>query len=94
MQITGTGFACLDNGCPGLTCRFGNNPGSYIYSKANFTSSENIQCFAPTYTKPDVLTLEISINGESFTNDNLTYGYFDPFVIDAIPKLISTDGST
>ena len=34
------------------------------------------------------------MNGESYTSDNKTFGYFDPFVIDASPRLISTDGKT
>lgn len=48
----------------------------------------------PQYTKPDVLNVEVTINGESYTSDNKTYGYFDPFVLDASPKLLATDGST
>jgi hypothetical protein len=41
-----------------------------------------------------VLNVEVSVNGESYTNDNKTYGYFDPFVLDASPKVLSQDGST
>ena len=48
----------------------------------------------PDYTKPDVLKVEVTINGESYTSDNKTYGFFDPFVLDAQPRLIATDGST
>lgn len=36
----------------------------------------------------------MTINGESYTNDNHTFGFFDPFVLDANPKLLSVDGST
>lgn len=57
-------------------------------------STANIQCKVPLYTKPDVLNVEVTINDESYSNDNLTYGYFDPFVLDAKPKLIHVDGST
>ena len=41
-----------------------------------------------------MLELEITINGLSYTSDNHTYGFFDPFVLDAVPRLISTDGTT
>jgi len=34
------------------------------------------------------------LNGEDFTNDKKTYGYFDPYVLDVSPRLISVDGST
>jgi len=53
-----------------------------------------VRCKVPQYTKPDVLDVELTINDESYTSDNKTYGFFDPFVIDAIPRLIATDGST
>jgi hypothetical protein len=36
-----------------------------------------------------VLPIEISFNGVDFTNSNLTYGYFDPFVIRIQPNLVS-----
>lgn len=41
-----------------------------------------------------MLNVEVSVNGESYTNDNKTYGYFDPFVLDASPKVLSQDGTT
>jgi hypothetical protein len=53
-----------------------------------------MRCKVPDYTKPDVLKVEVTINGESYTSDNKTYGFFDPFVLDAQPRLIATDGST
>ncbi len=34
------------------------------------------------------------MNGLDFTNDNKTYGYFDPYLIDAQPRLLSINGTT
>lgn len=34
------------------------------------------------------------MNGLDYTNDNKTYGYYDPYVIDAQPRLISVKGTT
>ena len=48
----------------------------------------------PKYTKPDVLRVELTVNGKDWTNDGYTYGYFDPFVLRAEPALISVDGTT
>jgi len=45
----------------------------------------------PAYTKPDVLPIAISFNGVDFTHSDLTYGYFDPFIIRISPKIISKD---
>jgi dTDP-4-dehydrorhamnose 3,5-epimerase-like enzyme len=34
------------------------------------------------------------MNGEDYTNDGKTYGYFDPYVLNAEPRLISVEGTT
>jgi len=94
IEIAGTGFACYDDDCSDLMCRFGNTEEEYIFVKATLASSTLVRCKVPQYTKPDVLNVEVSINGESYTSDNKTYGYFDPFVLDASPKLLAVDGST
>jgi len=57
-------------------------------------SQTQIEAKVPKYTKPDVLEVEIAMNGLDFTNDNKTYGYYDPYVIDAQPRLISVKGDT
>lgn len=93
VEVTGSGFECFDD-CSDLLCRFGNVPSQYIYVKGEFVDSTSIKCKVPEYTKPDVLKIEVTINGESYTSDNRTYGFFDPFVLDAEPRLIATDGST
>ena len=93
VEVTGSGFECFDD-CSDLLCRFGNSPSQYIYVKGDFVDSTSIKCKVPEYTKPDVLKIEVTINGESYTSDNRTYGFFDPFVLDAEPRLIATDGST
>ena len=46
------------------------------------------------YTKPDVLPVQVTLNGFDYSNDNITFGFYDPYVIDAQPRLIATDGST
>lgn len=94
IEVGGTGFACYDDDCSDMLCRFGNTQEEFIFVKAQLASATLIRCKVPQYTKPDVLNVEITINGESYTNDNKTFGYFDPFVLDANPKLLAVDGST
>jgi len=38
IEVSGSGFVCLDDSCSDLNCRFGNDPTSYIYVKANYVS--------------------------------------------------------
>ena len=94
IDVSGSGFACSNPACDELKCRFGNHEGQYVYAPAEFKSDTLISCPVPRYTKPDVVNVEVTINDESYTNDNKTYGYFDPFVLDADPRLLATDGST
>jgi hypothetical protein len=94
VELKGSGFECFDADCLELKCRFGNTPDSYVYVQGTLVSAESVRCKVPHYTKPDVLNLELTINGESYTSDNQTFGFFDPFVLDAEPRLIAVDGST
>ena len=48
----------------------------------------------PPYPKPDIMYVDVSMNGNDYTNDRITYGYFDAYVIDVNPKLIPIQGGT
>ena len=76
-----------------MQVRFG-EPGQAIYQKAQYISDTHIQVKVPRYTKPDVLRVEVTVNGKDWSSDGKTYGYFDPFVLRAEPALISVDGTT
>jgi hypothetical protein len=64
IDITGTGFFCGDSeDCSDLLCRFGNAPDEWIYVNATLVSATHIRCKVPQYTKPDVLFVEMTVNG-------------------------------
>ena len=95
MEIEGYNFYCPNLSCKEhLYVRFGEPPNQQIMVKGEWISEKMVRCKIPKYTKPDVLRVELTLNGQDFTNDMKTYGYFDPYVLDAIPRLISVDGST
>jgi len=83
MEIEGVNFACPKNSCKKtLTVRFGEPPNQQLLVPGVWVSDTLIKCKIPKYTKPDVLRVELTLNGEDFTNDKKTYGYFDPYVLD------------
>jgi hypothetical protein len=47
IDVAGSGFACYDDDCSDLLCRFGNAPDSYVYVKAAFVSSSLVRCKVP-----------------------------------------------
>ena len=57
-------------------------------------SDSQIKVAIPKYTKPDVLPVSISFNGQDFSTEPLTYGFFDPYLLSVSPKLVSPKGTT
>ena len=94
MDIEGTNFNCPDVNCSGLMVRFGEPPDQAIYVKAQRLNDTFVRVKIPKYTKPDVLRVELTLNNQDYTNDGKQYGYFDPYVLNVEPKLISVEGTT
>lgn len=93
LEITGTNFKCPDDSCIDLYCRFGDPPKA-ILVKATWQSNTRITCLIPKYAQPDVLNVEITLNGEDFTTNKLQYGYYDPYILNIYPRLINPNGTT
>ena len=91
--VKGKNFKCPENDCSKLRCRFGEGSES-IYTEGTRINDNEIQCKVPIYSKPDVLRLEVTLNGQDFTNNGFTYGYFDPFIYKVTPPLVSKRGNT
>ena len=68
--------------------------GNFIYVSGIWLNSTFVKCLIPKYTKPDVLIVELTLNGEDYTNDLRKYGFYDPYVLNAEPRLISVEGTT
>lgn len=95
IDITGRYFQCSEPDCRDLWVRFSDASGeNAIYVKGERISDEHIRAQVPKYSKPDVLTVEATFNGADYTHDNQTYGFFDPYVLDVQPRLISVKGTT
>jgi len=92
--ITGKNFECLNGAA---TCemkvRFGDEENGTVVT-GTVLSLTQIEVHIPKYTKPDILQVEISMNGRDYTNDKVTYGFYDAFVLDVAPRLISKRGGT
>lgn len=94
MEIEGTGFECPDANCTDLKVRFGEPPNHAIYVPGTYLNESFISCPIPKYTMPEVLNVEATFNDEDYTTDGLKYGYYDPYVLNARPRLISVEGTT
>lgn len=93
IDVHGKNFDCPSAGCDSVKCKFGKDPNSIIV-KGIRMSSDLIKCPLPNYPQPDVLDVEVSMNGKDYSNNGKQFGYFDPFVLHVEPKLISKTGST
>lgn len=48
----------------------------------------------PKYPAPETLRVDVSMNGQDFTSDNVTYGFMDPYILNIQPRLYSPKGTT
>lgn len=70
MTITGRHFICPDKNCSDLRVKFiADQPNQFILYKAQWLSETQVKVKIPKYTKPDVLTVELTLNGQDYTND-------------------------
>lgn len=94
ITITGSDFVCPEPKCSDAKARFTDSEGNQIFESLEVISSTKVIVTLPLFAKPDVLVVELTLNGVDFTNNKKTYGFFDPFLIDVRPKLISNAGTT
>jgi hypothetical protein len=59
-----------------------------VVEQGQLISSSQIKVRTPEYPKPDLLSISLSFNGQDFEESQLTYGYFDPFVLSVTPTLL------
>lgn len=54
----------------------------------------SLESTIPAYTSPEVLTLDVSFNGQEYTNDRVEFGFLDPYILNVKPRLVSSHGTT
>lgn len=91
--IQGSNFKCPDGDCSNVMVRFGHQEVN-IYMPGTIIDDSHISCAVPKYTKPDVLPVEVSLDGIEYTHNGITYGFFDAYLLDVEPRLISKNGGT
>jgi hypothetical protein len=93
ITLTGSNFRCFDNNCATLACQFGTHPYP-LFTQAWLVSSTEVICRLPQLSRPETVTVEVSLNGVDFTQDHRTYSYFDAFVLDIAPHYGRNEGGT
>ena len=93
ISVRGTNFDWESDSCKNVKCKFGKDTDPIIVNGQK-VSSNIIKCPLPDYPQPDLLDVEVSVNGVDFSNNGVKFGFYDPFVLHVTPKLISKSGST
>ena len=81
LEITGDNFKCPANDCSKLRVRFTNDQGDEIYTDGKLSDSGTITTAIPKYPAPETLNVDVSFNDQDYTNDNVKYGFMDPFIL-------------
>jgi len=94
LEVKGQNFECPNKDCGRIKVRFTNAKGDEIYSDGKLSESLSVITLIPKYPAPETLDVDVSFNGQDFTNDKVKFGFSDPYILDINPRLISTHGTT
>jgi len=87
VSVTGAGFRNAEN-----VCRFGSSPGVIV--PARWVANNELQCRAPAGL-PSIVTIEVSNNGQDFSQDGVVFEYFgEPIVLSMYPDNGPVRGGT
>lgn len=90
--VSGDNFNCERNCKPKI--KFTNKFDDIIIMPAQVLSNGSLIGQIPQYTSPEILTVDISFNGQEYTNDRFEFGFLDPYILDVQPRLVSSHGTT
>lgn len=93
VTVQGLNFVCVSSNCAELQCRWGTRPYP-IYTTGVFKDDKHVICNVPNLPRPEAVELEITLNGNDYTNDKKVYTYYDAFVLDILPRFGSDHGNT
>lgn len=93
ITVTGTDFVCPSSDCDQLTCKYGTYPYP-LFAPGKYVDIKHVLCPIISYSRPEVVTIEVSTNGLDYTNNGVRYTFFDAFVLSATPKFVSEKGGT
>ena len=93
ITVNGKDFICATSDCEDLTCRYGTFPYP-LFLKGYYKDVKTVLCPIISYSRPEVITIEITMNGKDFTNNGVNYTFFDAFVLSASPRFFTERGGT
>ena len=86
-------YICSEN-CEKILCKF-SSKSLYLIEKGYFIKKNLIHCDLPTVNSPDLFIVEISLNdGQEYTNNQLSYTFFRPYVLKVEPPMIPSSGNS
>ena len=101
IEVIGKNFQCLSGKifkgkiiCPLLKCKFEfvENKENYLIVQGEFINKNLIKCPVPILSRPQVVILRIAIDNKDFTSKNIQFTYFDGFLVEIQPPIISPKG--
>ena len=94
LAISGDNFICPAHDCSNIKVRFTNAGGDAIFEDGSMSEAGTVICKIPKYPAPETLNVDVTFNGLDYTNDGITYGFTDPYILGVSPRMISAAGTT
>jgi len=92
LNVKGKYLDCPDSTCQNLKCSF-SGENYTILTDGVRKSSTLVVCQIPSLSRPDETQVQVTMNGVDFTPQNVTYTFYDAFVVNLDPAYIPIEGN-
>jgi len=93
LTVDGKNFDCAETDCPHLKCSYSTDD-FVILTDGMRIDSQTIYCDIPSVSRPDITQFRITLNGFDYTSENITYTFYDAFILNLVPQIIPMEGGT
>lgn len=93
LHVDGKYFECPDSGCTAVKCAFSTSD-LRVVTDGVLEDSTTIICDIPPISRPEVATVQVSLNGIDYTTQKVNYTFYDAFVLSVDPPYVPLEGNT
>lgn len=92
IEVTLDNYFCNEN-CDNIMCRY-KSENNVFFEKGRYERPNTVNCSLPGVNMPENYNVEVTFNGDDYTNNGMNYTFYDPYVLKVVPQMVSSKGGT
>jgi len=92
IQVNLDNYYCNTN-CDNIMCRF-KSKNNVFFMKGRYERPNVVNCTTPNVNLPESYDVEVTFNGDDYTNNGKNYTFYDPYVLKVVPQMVTSKGGT